>query len=236
MTAWGAAWTQPPSVSRPEGMPVKPLWGESGSAAWLQHRDLPAEALLHLLLAWGHRNFSPSWLPGDEEGSLQACWGDHVRMVHREGSGPSALAAPALAAPLYRGACQLQRLSDLSTVTTGQPAGPCSEPRTRPAQTQRFNLCNTANIAKAQPLVYFFSVLRFYSIVKTTRPCFSNIARFYFLWRNIFKQTKVSVVVSLLPTLLHSVKIMDSSELFPFSFTVTLPRNFGLKYKSTQLK
>ena len=74
------------------------------------------------------------------------------------GRGPSAVAAPVLAAPLYRGACQLERLSDLSTVTTRQAAGPCSEPRTYPAQTQRFNLCNTANMAKAQPLKFTFLV------------------------------------------------------------------------------
>ena len=74
------------------------------------------------------------------------------------GRGPSAVAAPALAASLYRGACQLEKLSDLSTVTTGQAAGPCSESRTCPAQTQRFNLCYTANIAKAQPLKFTFLV------------------------------------------------------------------------------
>lgn len=40
----------------------------------------------------------------------------------------------------------------------------------------------------------------------------------------------------LLAKFLHSIKIINSIKLFPFSFKVTLSRNFKLKSKSTLLK
>lgn len=148
-----------------------------------------------------------------------ACWVNRVRAQWSLGFSCCLRSAP----PLYEGERGSREARGL---VQGHTLGKWQHALQNPGRSMLFPLLKAAQLVYMTTQVYFFSMLRCLTIfkVKITHTHFFNTFLFSILkWFQVdWDKSSFQSTCNIPP-----LKTMNSIKLFPLSFKVTLPRNFG---------